>query len=65
MTEPARTLRALRGLSEALREAVAESKLAYEFNANSYTFAAMTACMGAERALDVLREALEDSEDRE
>jgi hypothetical protein len=65
MTEPARTLRALRGLSEALREAVAESKLAYEFNANSYTFAAMTACMGAERALDVLREAPADSEDRE
>ena len=63
MTEPARTLRALRGLSEALREAVAESTLAYDFTANSYSFSAMNACMGAERALDVLREALEDSED--
>jgi hypothetical protein len=63
MTEPARTLRALRGLSEALREAVAESTLAYDFTANSYSYSAMNACMGAERALDVLREALEDSED--
>jgi hypothetical protein len=63
MTEQPRILRALRGLSEALREAVAESKLAYEFAANSYSFSAMNACMGAERALDVLREALEDSED--
>jgi hypothetical protein len=56
MTEPARTLRALRGLSEALREAVAESTLAYDFTANSYSYSAMNACMGAERALDVLRE---------
>lgn len=63
MTEPARTLRALLGLSAALREAVAESTLAYDFTANSYSYSAMNACMGAERALDVLREALEDSED--
>jgi hypothetical protein len=61
MTEPARTLRALRGLSEALREAVAESTLTYDFTANSYSYSAMTACMGAERALDVLRAALEES----
>jgi len=59
MTEHARTLRAVRGLKDALREAVAESKLAYDFDANSYTFSAMTACIAAERAFDVLREALE------
>jgi hypothetical protein len=59
MIEQARTLRAVRGLGVALREAVEESKLAYEFAANSYSFSAMNACMRAERALDVLREALE------
>jgi hypothetical protein len=61
MTEPARTLRALRGLSAALREAVAESTLAYGFTANSYSYSVLNACMGAERALDVLQDALEDS----
>ena len=59
MTEQPRTARALRGLGEALRDAVAESKLAYEFAANSYSFSAMDACMRAERALDVLRDVLE------
>jgi hypothetical protein len=63
MTGQPRTLRALRGLSEALREAVAESKLAYEFNANSYSYSCLSACLAAERALDVLRETLEDSGD--
>jgi hypothetical protein len=32
MTEHARTLRAARGIEEALREAAAESKLAYDLN---------------------------------
>jgi hypothetical protein len=59
MTELARTLRAFRGLSEALREAVAETTLAYDFTANSYSYSAMNACIGAERALAVLREALQ------
>jgi hypothetical protein len=59
MTEQPQTLRALRGLGETLREALAESKLAYEFAANSYSFSAMDACMRAERALEVLRDALE------
>ena len=59
MTELARTLRAFRGLSEALREAVAESKLAYEFNPNSYSYSCLSACLEAERALEVLRNALE------
>jgi hypothetical protein len=38
---------------------IAESKLAYEFAANSYSFSAR-----AERALDVLRDALEADERR-
>jgi hypothetical protein len=62
MTEHPRTLRAVRGLSAALREATEESKLAYEFSANSYTFAAMTACLSAERTLEDLRAAIEGAE---
>ena len=61
MTELARTLRPFRGLSEALREAVAESKLAYELNANSYSYSCLSACLAAERALEVLRAAIEES----
>jgi hypothetical protein len=61
MTEPARTLRAVLGLGVALREAVAESKLAYELNANSYSYSCLGACLAAERALEVLRAALEES----
>ena len=64
MTGQPQTLRALRGLRETLREALAESELAYEFAANSYSFSAMDACMRAERALDLLREALEADERR-
>jgi hypothetical protein len=45
-----------------LREAVSESRLAYEFNATSYTFSAMTACIAAEQALEVLRAALGEDE---
>jgi hypothetical protein len=59
MTEPAQTLRAVRGLDAALRDAVTESRLAYEFNTNSYTFAAMNACLAAALALENLRTALE------
>jgi hypothetical protein len=47
-------------LEAILGEATAESRLAYEFAANSYTFAAMNACIAAEQALEVLREALGD-----
>jgi hypothetical protein len=61
MIEQARALRAVRGLGVALREAVEESKLAYELAANSYSFSAMNACMAAERTLEVLRDALEES----
>ena len=42
-----------------INTAMAESKLAYQFSANSYSLAAMNACIVAERALEVLREALE------
>jgi hypothetical protein len=59
MTEQPRTLRALRGLGEALRVAVAESKLAYELNTNTYSYSCLSACLAAERALELLRDALE------
>ena len=61
MTEHTRTLRAVRGLDVALREAVAETTLAYELSANSYSFSAMSACIAAQQALEFLREALEAS----
>jgi hypothetical protein len=60
MTEASHTLRCFRKLEAILGEATAESRLAYEFAANSYTFAAMNACIAAEQALEVLREALGD-----
>jgi hypothetical protein len=58
MTEASQTLRSFRKLEAIIREAVAESKLAYDFSANTYTFAALSACMAGERALELLREAL-------
>jgi hypothetical protein len=56
--EYARLLRAVRGLEISIREAVAKSKLAYEFNANSYNFACMNACLAADVALAHLEDAL-------
>ena len=61
MTKHARTLRAVRGIEEALREAVAESKLAYDSNATSYSYSCLSACLAAERALEGLRADLEES----
>ena len=49
----------LHSLTHAIHRAMAESKLAYQFSANSHSFAAMNACIVAERALEVLRDALE------
>jgi hypothetical protein len=46
-------------LAACLREAVTQSRLAYDFSANSYAFSAMNACIAAERALECLRDALE------
>jgi hypothetical protein len=60
MTEASHTLGCFRQLEAILREATAESRVAYEFNATSYTFSAMTGCVAAERALEVLRQALGD-----
>jgi len=48
-------------LTAYLSEAVAESTLAYELNANSYSYSCLSACLAAERARDVLRAALEES----
>ena len=59
MAEHARTLRGLRDLETVITTAVARSKSGYEFSANSYSFAAMDACLAMERALDDLRAALE------
>ena len=63
MTDASPTLRSLRKLEAVIREAVAETKLAYESNANSYSFSAMSACIAAERALDNLRAALAETDD--
>jgi hypothetical protein len=48
-------------LAAAVREAVAEFKLAYDFGASTYTFSSMNACIAAEQALEVLRDALADA----
>ena len=63
MTDHGHTLRSFRKLEATLREAVAESKLGYEFSANSYSFSCMNACLAAERALEVLRAALAEFEE--
>ena len=60
MIEASHTLRSLRRLGAAVLEATAESKLAYGLSANSYSYACMSACLAAEQALGVLREALVD-----
>ena len=62
MTEASHTIHCFRKLEAILGEATAESRLAYEFAANAYTFAAMNACLAAERAFEVLRETLEAEE---
>jgi hypothetical protein len=63
MTEASHILRCFRKLEAVIREAVAETELAYDFSANSYTFAAMSACIAAERALENLRAALAEADD--
>jgi hypothetical protein len=49
-------------LAAYLREATKQSRLAYGFNAPSYTFSAMNACIAAEQALECLRAALETAD---
>jgi hypothetical protein len=46
-------------LAAYLREAVAEARIAYEFVPISHTYSALQACLAAEQALAVLRDALE------
>jgi hypothetical protein len=59
MTGHYRNRAGLRSLTQTIQRAMAETKLAYQFSANSYSFSAMNACFAAERALEVLRDALE------
>jgi hypothetical protein len=43
-----------------LREAVNQSKLAYQFAPNSYTASALSACLAAQETLELLCDHLED-----
>jgi hypothetical protein len=52
-------LRTYRDLRRIHRGAVGQAKLGYDFSPNSYSYCAMSSCLAAEAALDVLREALE------
>ena len=63
MTEPSPALRTLRDLRRILREAVDQAKLGYQFSPNSYSYRAMSACLAAEVALDVLGDALAEDRD--
>jgi hypothetical protein len=47
--------RALTALDKGIREAVRQSRLAYEFSPNSYTYGSLNACLAAENALGVIR----------
>ena len=53
--------RALTSLDNAIREAVRQSRLAYEFRPNSYTHGSLSACLAAENALGVLRAYLSEA----
>jgi hypothetical protein len=57
--------RALASLENAIHEAAKQSRLAYEFSPNSYTYGSLSACLAAQNALDVIRSYLgEDKHDR-
>ena len=43
------------------RKAIAAAKTAYDFVPNSFTYGCLSACLAAEQALGVLREALESA----
>jgi hypothetical protein len=47
--------RALASLDNAIREAVRQSQLAYEFVPDSYTYGSLNACLAAQNALDVIQ----------
>ncbi|MCS3896443.1 hypothetical protein M2171_005576 [Bradyrhizobium japonicum USDA 38] len=52
------TSRCMLVASAATERAVAEARLAYEFNPGSYTRSCLSACLAAEQAIGVLRAAL-------
>jgi hypothetical protein len=52
---PTNRHRALTSLDTAIREAVRQSRLAYEFCPDSYTHGSLSACLAAENALAALR----------
>ena len=47
--------RALTALDNGIREAIRQSRLAYEFYPNSYTHGSLNACLAAENPLEVIR----------
>ena len=55
--------RALASLDNAIREAVRQSRLAYEFVPDSYTHGSLSACLAAQNALDVIRAHLSEDMD--
>jgi hypothetical protein len=60
MIERSPTLRAFQRTALTVRNAVSESKLAYELSPNAYSYSCMIACLAAERALEALRATLEE-----
>jgi hypothetical protein len=59
MTAEPTTAKAAARVKAELVKALGEAKLAYDFVPNSFTYSSLNACLAAEAALDVLREALE------
>jgi hypothetical protein len=53
-------LRAFRDLRRIIRSTVDQAKLGYEFSPNSYSFGALSACLVAEKAVEVLRDHMSD-----
>jgi hypothetical protein len=52
--------RILASLDAAIREAVLQSRLAYEFSPGSYTYGALSACLAAQDALGEIRSQLSE-----
>jgi hypothetical protein len=57
--------RALTSLDNAIREAVHQSGLAYDFSPNSYTYGSLSACLAAQNAAEVIRAHLVQDENEE
>jgi hypothetical protein len=55
--------RLLASLDAAIREAVLQSGLAYEFSPGSYSYGSLTACLAAQDALDAIRSQLSEAAD--